>query len=426
MSHAVPSAAAAELPDPTDDPDILAVCRWLPQSLPSGAFTGSHDSVHVGRRHGLVNLWWSEGTVHLGDYVGPPRGGILPSQTASYAVAMPVGGYLIVEAGVVSAWQEHPGPRTMIRADGELFEPGDYSATHPYFQSQYRAMGPHSSRLAVLNIRRRRLGSKANSETRPADESTDPRSVIADQSDRLLQAIAAARPPVTCLCDEPGIAPEDQTWPYAIHRAVPGSLLRHASALATMAGVGNPDDAVDTVWRLTRELAHPARAGLVQAAESAARTREQTVAGLPDPPLTEEAVALVAAQAVRWHGSHIVPRLPFWTLGWIFLAQPVLDQLMTDQLGREQLERALNEADQIRVERAQLMWTAANDAAAALNRLTQVTDAALAEAAEKSAQVLDLRSSRPRGLDLPAPRTPQAERAYRNDIATTLNQINPA
>jgi hypothetical protein len=423
MSHAEPAPAATETPSVTD-PDVLAVCRWLPQAEPTGAFTGTHDNVHVGRRHGLVNLWWSQTTIHIGDYVGPPRGGILPSQTPTYAVAMPVGGYLIIEAGVVVGWEDRPGPRTTIRADGECFEPADFSPSHPYFQSQYRAMTPHCSRLAILNIRRKRLGGADATQPQPAQQRTDPRSVIDQQSHALLEAIAAATPPVTCLCDQPGLSPEQHTWPYTASSAVPSSLLRHASALATMAGVGNPDDAVDTVWRLTRELAHPARAGFMQAAESTARRRERTVVGLPEPPLTEEAVALVAAQAVRWHGSTVVPRLPFWTLGWIFLAKPVLDQLVSERLGPEKLQRALDEADQIRVDRARLMWTAANDAATALNRFAQATDAALQSAATGSADVLDLRSSQDKPLDLPAPRTPRAQNAYQNDIATTLSQID--
>jgi hypothetical protein len=60
--------------------------------------------------------------------------------------------------------------------------------------------------------------------------------------------------------------------------------------------------------------------------------------------LTEGAV--VAAQALRWHGAQIVGDLPFWVLGWIFIAQPVFESLLlngphgTHRLRREILRHA--------------------------------------------------------------------------------------
>ena len=89
----------------------------------------------------------------------------------------------------------------------------------------------------------------------------------------------------------------------------------------------------------------------MRAAEVAARRAADSVAGWPDGPLTEESVALVAAQALRWHGERIIGRLPFWVMGWIFVASPVFEQLLptVPSTERNRLRReVLNRADQVR------------------------------------------------------------------------------
>lgn len=410
-----------------DGPDVLAVCRWLPQANPAGAFSGRHDRIHVDNRHGLVNLWWEHAVVHQGHYVGPPRGGLVPDPSADYSVAMPTGGYLHVEAGVVTAWNDAPGPGQLIRADGDSFDPADYTAERPYFKWQYKLMDLGDCRRAILGVQRRRLhGLNPPTET-SANQPRDPRSDVEDSARALLHLVAEAEPTVVCDCtgDQRGSAPT--SWPYRGGSVVPNALLGHASAMATMAGAGNPDDAVDVVWRLTRDLADPAQAGLVQAAEAVARRLESSVAGMPDAPLTEEAVALVAAQAVRWHGSTVVPRLPFWTLGWIFLAGPLLEELRSTILDPDQLQEALDKADAVRVERASQVWKAANDAAVGLAELAQLADGDAELRPSDVAGVIDLRAPIESPGEIPPPlrpvplqRTSGEHQAYSQDIATVL------
>jgi hypothetical protein len=409
-------------------PDVQTVCRWLPRAYPAGAFSGRHDRVHVNNRHGLVNLWGEEAVVHEGDYVGPPRGGMIPNQAASYAIAMPAGGYLHVEQGIVISWSEEVGPGPLVRADGELFDQNDYSTTMPYFSSQYGAMSLSDCRRAIVGVRRRRLGASAEPPKMPANQASDPRTDSEEQVESLLQLIHTSQPPTVCDCDRKPEEANPPIWPRSGGAVVPGALLRHASAVATMAGVGNPDDAIDVIWRLTGDLADPLRAGLVKAAESAARRLDSAkspshAAGLPEAPLTEEAVALVAAQAVRWHGAAIVPRLPFWTLGWIFLAKPVLDQLETDLLGPSELQHALDQADRIRVDRAHQVWVAANEATTALEKMTELANGQNDLRPSDLASVIDLRIADHPAAAFPQQRNPTAPQAYSQDIATTLARL---
>lgn len=413
-------------------PDVQTVCRWLPQPHPSGAFSGRHDRIHVGNRHGLVNLWGEPTAVHLGDYVGPPRGGLIPNQKASYSVAMPAGGYLHVEQGILASWSNNPGPEFLVRADGELFDPTDYSTLLPYFKSQYAAMSAADCRRAILGVRRRRLGVGPGASETPANQASDPRTESEVQVQSLRQLIARSGAPITCECDRDQRSAGTPIWPYRNGASIPSALLRHASAMATMTGVGNPDDAIDVIWRLTGDLADPLRAGLVKAAESAARRFDSSrdamsMAGMPEAPLTEEAVSLVAAQAVRWHGASIVPRLPFWTLGWIFLARPVLQELETNRLGPDELQRALDQADRIRVDRAHQVWAVANDATSALAKITELANSKNDLGPNDLSNVIDLRAddSTPswRPAALPQQRTPIAPQAYSQDIATILARL---
>jgi hypothetical protein len=410
-----------------DDPEVLAVCRWLPQASPAGAFSGRHDRIHIGDRHGLVNLWWEHAVVHEGHYVGPPRGGLVPDPSADYSVAMPAGGYLQVEAGVVGPWQDSPGRGRLIRADGDSFDPAEYDAQRPYFKWQYQSMGLDDCRRAILAVQRRRLRGSNSPVGTAANQPGDPRTDAEDSARALLKLVAEVEPTVVCDCARTARASEPSVWPYRGGFVVPNALLGHASAMATMAGAGNPDDAVDVVWRLTGALANPAQIGLVQAAEAAARRLDSSVAGMPDAPLTEEAVALVAAQAVRWHGSTVVPRLPFWTLGWIFLADPLLEELGALVLGPDQLQKALDQADRVRVERASQVWQAANDAAAGLAEMSELIEGDVELRPSDVAGVVDLRApanplaqTPPRAAPVPEQRSSGEHQAYSQSIATVL------
>lgn len=414
-----------------EGPDALAVCRWLPQAYPSGAFSGRHDRVHVDSRHGLVNLWWEDTVVHQGHYVGPPRGGLAADPSADYSVAMPAGGYLQVEAGVVATWRDTPGPGPLIRADGESFSPDDYTAERPYFTWQYQSMALNDCRRGILGVQHRSLRGLSSPAETSANQPGDPRSDVEESARALLQLIAEAEPTVVCDCDSSRPTPNREIWPHRGGSVVPSALLQHASAMATMAGAGNPDDAIDVVWRLTSELADPAQVGLVQAAEAAARRIESSVAGMPDAPLTEEAVALVAAQAVRWHGATVVPRLPFWTLGWIFLASPLLEELQTGLHHPQQLRWALDQADRVRVERARRVWQSAHEAAAGLAELAAFVDSDSELRPSDVAGVVDLRAAiesptkkPPRQPQVPMQRTSGEHRAYSQDIKTVLAEFS--
>jgi hypothetical protein len=386
-----------------DHPDVLAVCRWLPQPYPWGAFTGRHDRVHIGPRHGFVNLWWSDHAVHAGEYVGPPRGGLVPHPAADYCVVMPSGGYLIVRAGVLMAWQDEPHPDApLVRADGEVFLPESYGPARPYWLWQYEAMSLEDRRNALAAVHRRSLPAGAD----PADDAGDlPGRDQGDLARAISDWVATSRPPVVCGCDSQAgyVHVGAPTTRSGRGLNVPNALLRHGGAIATLAGMGGADDACDVVWNLTNALADPAAAGLVRAAEVAARRAADTVSGWPDGPLTEDAVALVAAQAVRWHGSAIVPNLPFWTLGWIFVARPIMDGLLPD-LPHSQRERlrtkVLDQADRVRVERVLRTWAAANDASRALQQARELATTGDELTPDNAIGVIDLREP---PADGPAP-----------------------
>lgn len=358
------------------------MCRWLPQPFPSGAFSGRHDRVHDGARQGFANVWLTDAPVHPGDYVGPPRGGLVPSQEADYDVAMPAGGWLNVRAGVLVGWSDRSGDLPRIRADGENFDEHSYGPSRPYLVSQYRSMSEEDRLNALAAVRRRRLSVHGGAPGEDADGA--PSLARGTQARAIADRVAVSRDPASCPCQ--GSADRGA----ARRRTVPAALLNHGGAVATLVGQATPDEACDVVWRLTRALTHPARAGLMRAAEADARRSAERVSGWPDGPLTEEAVAMVAAQALRWHGPAVADRLPFWTLGWIFVASPVMDALLPP-LGhsrREGLRRAvLDRADQARMRRVTHAWTAAHSASRDLDELRRLAD----EDVVTSAAVIDLR-----------------------------------
>lgn len=387
-----------------DHPDVLAVCRWLPQPYPWGAFTGRHDYVHIGTRHGRTNLWWADTCLHRGDYVGPPRGGLVPDHYPDYDVAMPSGGFLHIRSGVVADWADTQGCDTLLRADGEAFLPQKYGPGNPYWLSDYRAMTADDQRNALAGVRHRR-------------RSHQPDETIAGEEllDAISARVAAARPPDACSCGSGGTAA-----PRGMD--VPASVLRQPGAVATLTGTADAPTAADVVWRLTRELADPDRAGLVRAAEAAARRQADSLAGWPDAPVTEEAVALVAAQALRWHGSQLVGELPFWVLGWIFISKPVFETLLP---GRSATERArlrrkiLGEADRVRVDRVTRTWQAAHMADRLLQAVTDLADSDATVTAATS--VVDLRDE-PQQQLVPAPRISPA--AYERSIAAFVADLS--
>ncbi len=406
MTDAKPQPPAGD-PLTRDHPDVLAVCRWLPQPYPWGAFTGRHDYVHVGARQGRANLWWADLCVHRGDYVGPPRGGLVPDHYPDYDVAMPSGGFLQVRSGVLADWSSRSSAACVLRADGEAFASQEYGPGNPYWLADYQAMGADDQRNALAGIRHRRA-------TGSADESVD--------DDGLLDAITArvrtATMPQSCSCAGPGVGP-------ARGMDVPGAVLRHAGAVATLTGTGDAATARDVVWGLTRELADPDRAGLVRAAEAAARRSADTLAGWPDGPLTEEAVALVAAQALRWHGTRIVGDLPFWVLGWIFIAKPVFETLLPNlsQADRARLKREiLRHADSVRVDRVARTWAAAHRADQLLQAVSQLADSAATVTAAHA--VIDLRDSDSQPAPEPiVPEPRDSPPAYQRTIASVVAEL---
>lgn len=382
----------AELRSSRDHPDVLAVCRWLPQPVPFGAFTGRHDHVHCLRRQGFVNLWWSDVVVHAGDYVGPPRGGLAPDPAPDYDVAMPLGGFARVRNGVLLGWDDEPSAELVIRADGEQYLSHEYGPSNPYFLEQYRDMTREDRLNALASVRRRRVAA-------PPTREPDP------QQDALADAIAAwvavARMPDSC--------PHCSVTAEPFRRGakglnVPGVLLRHGGAVATLTGTADADTSADVVWSLSRAMADPSQAGLVRAAEAAARRSADSVSDWPDGPLTEDAVALVAAQALRWHGERVAPQLPFWTLGWIFVARPILDRLLpaVPEVTRDRMRRILLErADRIRVDRVMRTWAAANDASQVLERFRQIAESA--DELTPLGAVIDLRDATAGAEQHPAP-----------------------
>ncbi len=385
-----------------DHPDVLAVCRWLPQPQPWGAFTGRHDYVHVNQRQGRVNLWWSNVCLHPGHYVGPPRGGLVPDTQPDYDIAMPSGGFLRVRGGVLSDWSDSSSAHPVVRADGEVFHEHKYGPPNPYWLSDYRAMTDDDMRNALAGVRRLR-------DPEGQDQTTDCASLVTAIAAR----VSASLMPDMCTCSDP-----DRDYPLR-GMDVPGALLRNSAAISVLTGAADARTARDVVWGLTRDLADPEQAGLVRAAEVAARRANDSVAGWPDGPITEESVALVAAQALRWHGHHIAGDLPFWVLGWIFVARPVLESLLPEgsQTERNRIKREiLRLADRVRVVRVAQTWAAAHQADRVLQQFATLADSPTTITAANA--VIDLRDRTP--VSIPAPATPDA---YGRSVSAVLADL---
>ena len=351
-----------------DHPDVLSVCRWLPQPFPFGAFSGQYDVVHVSGRQALVNLWMSSAPVHEGDYVGPPRGGLVPGRFPDYDVAMPSGGYLRIRAGVLQDWNDERAPVDLIRADGDAYLAEAYGPSSPYLVEHYQAMTEDDRLNALATLRRRRVSVDGRAGGELDDGRPSPQRTY--ESRAIAQWVETSRAPSLCECLVADIG--NATKRTVRSRQLPTSLLSH-EVIPTVVGSGTAEQASEVVLRLSTLLAGPERTGLVHAAEAEARRCAESVTGWPDQPITEEAVAMVAAQALRWHGLEVAPHLPFWTLGWIFVSSPVLDELLGgDSLTRRKLRRdVLDRADQLRMRRVAHTWAMANHAEQQLDLASQ-------------------------------------------------------
>ena len=363
-----------------DHPDVLSVCRWLPQPFAFGAFSGQHDLIHICERQALVNLWFAATPVHEGDYVGPPRGGLVPGVEPDYDVAMPAGGYLQIRKGILIGWRNDPANVPLIRADGSDFVPEAFGSSAPYFVEQYRTMTADDRLNALAAVRRRRLSMLGPAEVQQDDVRPSPQRDA--ESLAIADWVEVSRNPHLCGC---AAGQTDRTGASRRH-SVPGSLLAQGGAVSTLVGGSSATDACEVVWRLTAQLSDPDRYGLVQAAEITARRQAEDLSGWPDAPITEEAVAVVAAQALRWHGPEIAGELPFWTLGWIFVAGSVLDGLFDGDARRRNTLRdaVLDRADRMRMRRVARSWAVAQSVERDLARLMD-GDAG-------SSDVLDLRT----------------------------------
>lgn len=341
--RAAPHSGQPDMPLPAG---ARAMLRWLPTAEPSGAFAGQHDRVHCPQRevHSRVNLWWSDRVVHPGERVGPPRGGLVPGPDSTYAVALPAGGYLWIESDHLIGWraQSMPG-HPLIRADGQCFDPGRYSSVHPYFQRHYNRMTESSIRASVATM------------------GHDP----VQQSDvaRVMAVIAGAGDPVVCTCTG-----RDRTGPlngWGLGLVVPESLLVDSGTLRVLVGESDVAEASATLWRLSAMVWDPARVGRALAAEAAARNSGEPARGWPQAPITEQAVAHIAAQAIRHNGAALVRSMPAWLLGWVMVARPVLAGI---EAQAQIVASALNTADRVRVARVETQWHAMAAARALLNR----------------------------------------------------------
>ncbi len=374
------SAARAETAPTTaaSSPAVRALLRWLPTIDPAGAFGGQHDAVHIcgtdGRPgiHARVSLWWWPGVVHVGDAVGAPRGGLVPGRRPSYAVALPVGGYALVVDGVLIGWRRTPpttGP--VLRADGELFDPQE----RPYFRRDYRRMTPDSVAAALT---------AAGGAGTSAEISA------------VLSAVAASRSPRLCSCDRsdgtdgPPSVQGQPGW------RLPADLVSDATTLRVLAGETDADQAAALLWQLSRRVWDPVRAGRALAAHTTAQRGGDPVADSPGAPITEDIVAQVAAQAVRWHGVHVVRRMPAWLIGWVMVAAPVLADLRPDG---GPVDEALLAADRVRLVRVEVQWQAMAAARALIARAATALaelddpDALVWRALEADHTMVDVRHS---------------------------------
>jgi hypothetical protein len=356
--------------------------------------------------HARVSLWWSDGVVHPGDHVGPPRGGLVPGRHPSYRIALPAGGYLIVEDGVLVGWSgRHDPTAPIVRADGQQFDIRRHSKAEPYFRDHYQQMKASDVRAALAERGPTALGGR--------------------EVAGVLGAISAATDPVVCGCT--GRTPTAQPPPLTL--VVPEPLLLDAGTLRVLVGEADAVESVATLWRLSGAIWDPARVGRARAAEADARNSGESARGWPLAPVTEQAVAQIAAQAVRHHGAALVHAMPAWLLGWVMIAGPVLSAGQRADAG---CAAALDAADRVRVARVETQWQAAAAARALLHRssseLQQIDDPESVVWSEGRREV-DLRQpnqSRPdRSDEQVAGMTLRdaAELAYRCDVRTWLSVL---
>lgn len=408
--HESPSATAGANTGAALPAGARALLRWLPTSEPSGAFQGQHDRVHLPTddQHARVCLWWSDSVVHPGDRVGPPRGGLVPGRNPNYHVALPSGGYLVVEGGEMTGWRaRHDGSSPVLRADGQAFEPTRYSAIRPYFKRHYRRMNRSAVRAGLSA-----LGHQ------PAAE---------HEVSLVLDLIDKAADPIVCGC-----AGGKPTGPEtALGLVVPESLLVDTGTLRILVGEADAVEAAATLWRLSALVWDPVRVGRALAAESVARTSGESARGWPEGPITEQTVAQIAAQAIRYHGDQLVLAMPAWLLGWVMVARPVLAS--ADPQGRL-TSAALDVADRVRVARVETQWHAMAAARLLLSKASRdmrsLDDPSgpLWRSAEH--EVIDLRRGsehqRPDSTDEPIGGIPLREavrRAFHCDVRTWFGVI---
>ncbi len=371
-----PESVAAAAPGGSTDaalpPGARAILRWLPTEEPSGAFAGQHDQVHCPSEdlHARVSLWWSDSVVHPGDRVGPPRGGLAPGSESTYSVALPVGGYLWIDAGVLAGWRARSVPNyPLVRADGQMFEPGRYSSMQPYFKRHYTRMTESAVRASLASMGHQ-----------PASPSA-----LA----RVLETISTSNDPIVCGCT--GRQPTAPLGPLGL--VVPESLLVDSGTLRVLVGMADPAESAVTLWRLTGQIWDPVRVGRALAAETVARHSGESARAWPHAPVTEQAVAHIAAQAIRYHGAAVVAAMPAWLLGWVMVAKPVLAAVNAN--GRT-VSAALDAADRVRVARVETQWHAMAAARLLLSRtsaeLRQLDDPRAFDRVRDSEDSLDLRN----------------------------------
>jgi hypothetical protein len=404
-------AAATGSPEgPPLPPGARALLRWLPTQQPSGAFAGQHDQVHVpgSECHARVSLWWSDGVVHPGDRVGPPRGGLVPGRSATYSVALPRGGYLWINEGVLLDWRaQSMSERPVVRADGQVYDSGRYSAVQPYFRRHYERMTRSSVRAALTAL--------GHEPAVPADVS------------RVLEMITTAGDPIVCGCT--GRTPTGSPAPLGL--VVPESLLVDPGTIRVLVGEADAVESAATLWRLSSLIWDPVRVGRALAAESVARTAGESSRGWPQAPITEQTVAHIAAQAIRYHGAPLVLAMPSWLLGWVMVAAPVLGA--ADPSGKVRAA-ALEAADRVRVARVETQWHAMAATRLLLSRASQdmhaLDDPSAPLWRPAGDEVIDLRrtadATRPDATDDPVSGMPLREavrRAFHCDVRTWFGVI---
>jgi len=320
---------------PAEPAAVRSLLRWLPRSHAPSALAGRYDRVHIPgpHRHDRVALWWAPDVVHPGCAVGAPRGGVAPGNEPDYDVALTGGGYLLVRGGSVQEWAATAAAEAVVRADGQDFHAADYGPQRPYFRSQYLAMTTDDARVALAS----------SQDCDPSD------ATVAS----VLHQVRHHQQPAVCGCD--GLLTSADEPAQTQGASLPPQLLSDAPMLRVIAGDADADASVATLWRLSEQVAEPSAVGRAMAAESVGRGWGESAADWPAAPITEATVAQVASQAVRWHGRDVVRRMPAWLLGWVMVADSVLESL---EPRRTAVNDGLDTADRVRLSRVERQWLA--------------------------------------------------------------------